>query len=202
MSDKHKFQNKHGGDHNFKHKDEKEMNHEKEPEKAQSNEEVKKFYDHEEDDLSPPQDLNLKLQIEKENSIALTNMLKTLQADFENYRKRNAKLKEEAYQDGISTVLKRIFKCYDAVCGALKTIKDEEVKKGLEILEREFLSAFNEFGVTPIKALGEMFDANFHNAIGVEEKNGTKSGTILTEVQKGFMLKDKVIRYSLVIIAK
>ncbi|MBR1925650.1 MAG: nucleotide exchange factor GrpE [Clostridia bacterium] len=154
------------------------------------------------DELSPPQDLNLKLQIEKENSIALTNMLKQLQADFENFRKRNQNIKKEAYDDGINTVIKRMLTCYDAICGALKSIKDDEVKKGLEILEREFLNAFSEFGVTPIKAEGEMFDANLHNAIASEEKQGEKSGKILTEVLKGFQRGDKVIRYSLVIISK
>ena len=194
MSDnKQKF---HGHNKNFKPKEEHKIK------EQEQKEEIKQFYEEGGDDLSPPQDSNLKLQIEKENSIALTNMLKTLQADFENYRKRNAKVKEEAYQDGINTAIKRVLKCYDAVDGAIKTVKDEEVKKGLEILEREFLNAFNEFGVTPIDAIGKMFDANLHNAIASEEKQGEPSGKILTEVQKGFQSKDKVIRYSLVIIAK
>ncbi len=165
-------------------------------------EEIKNYYNEQVDDLCPPQDLNLKLQIEKENSIALTNMLKTLQADFDNYRKRNAKVREEAYLEGVNDTIKRMLKCYDAVDGALKTIKDAEVKKGLEILEREFLNAFNEFGVTTINAFGEMFNADYHNAIASEEKPGEPSGKIINEVQKGFMNKDKVIRYSLVIIAK
>lgn len=191
---KHKF-------HKQQFKNTKEQNHENHDEQK-SKEEIKPFFEQKEDDLSPPQDLNLKLQLEKENSIALTNMLKTLQADFENFRKRNQKVKEEAYQDGIFTALKRMLNCYDAVEGALKSVEDEKVKKGLEILQREFLNAFSEFGVTPIDAVNEMFDANLHNAIASEEKEGAKSGTILTEVQKGFRSKDKVIRYSLVIIAK
>ena len=83
MSDgKHKNHN-HSGNKQFKPKEE----HKTE----ENQEELKHYYEEPAEDLSPPQDLNLKLQIEKENSIALTNMLKTLQADFENFRKRNGK---------------------------------------------------------------------------------------------------------------
>ena len=197
-------ENKHK--HNHYHNGKKPEKVEKEIKEEAKVEDNKAFVDPnlgvEPDDLSPPQDLNLKLQIEKENSIALTNMLKQLQADFENFRKRNQNIKKEAFDDGVNTVIKRMLTCYDAICGALKSIKDDEVKKGLEILEREFLNAFSEFGVTPIKAEGEMFDANLHNAIASEEKQNVPSGKILTEVLKGFQSKDKVIRYSLVIIAK
>lgn len=159
-------------------------------------------YPEPEEELHPPQDLNLKLQLEKENSIALTNMLKQLQADFENYRKRNSKVKDEAYSDGINMAVKRMLTCFDAVEGAIKSIEDEKVRDGIEILEREFLNAFADLGITPIEADGKMFDANFHNAIASEEIEGKPAGLILHEVQKGFMSKDKVIRYSLVTIAK
>ncbi len=163
---------------------------------------VDPFAGEEVEELHPPQDLNLKLQIEKENSIALTNMLKQLQADFENYRKRNASLKKESYDEGVFDVIKRMLNCYDAIEGALKSIEDEKVKDGIEILKREFLNAFAQFDVKPIEALGKPFDANFHNAILAEEKEGVESGTIIQEVQKGFMGPERVIRYSLVVIAK
>jgi len=153
-------------------------------------------------EIGPPQDLKLKLQIEQENSIALTKLLQQLQADFDNYRKRNANIKQEAYNDGVSDAVKRMLNCYDAIEGALRSIEDEKVKEGLEILKRDFLNAFADFGVTPIEALGKQFDANLHNAISTEEVKDKTSGTIIQEVQKGFLTKDGVIRYSLVIIAK
>ena len=163
---------------------------------------VDPFAGEEVEELHPPQDLNLKLQIEKENSIALTNMLKTLQADFENFRKRNANTKKEAYDEGVFDVIKRMLNCYDAIEGALKSIEDETVKAGIEILKREFLNAFKEFNVEPIEALGMPFDANFHNAVSSEEKPDVESGTVTQEIQKGFKSPEKVIRYSLVVIAK
>ena len=159
-------------------------------------------YPEKEDDLSPPQDLNLKLQLEKENSLALTNMLKTLQADFDNYRKRNQKSQDEAYENGVMFAAKRMLSCFDAVEGAINQIKDETTKEGLEILRREFLSALKDLNIIPIETDGQMFDANLHNAIGTEEMQGKPAGLILHEVQKGFKMNDKVVRYSLVIIAK
>lgn len=154
------------------------------------------------EELQPPQDLNLKLQLEKENSVALTNMLKTLQADFDNYRKRNEKVKEEAYEDGQFSVIKRMFSCFDAVEGALKSIKDENVKEGIKILQKDFLNAFESFGVKPIHAEGQMFDANLHNAIATQKVDDKPSGIVLSQVQTGFKTDDKVLRYSLVVINK
>lgn len=171
-------------------------------ENEQENAPVDPFASDEVEELHPPQDLNLKLQIEKENSIALTNMLKQLQADFENYRKRNANLKKESYDEGVFDVIKRMLNCYDAIEGALRSIEDEKVKDGIEILKREFLNAFKTFDVEPIEALNLPFDANLHNAVSSEEKEGIESGTVTQEIQKGFKSPDKVIRYSLVVIAK
>ena len=112
--------------------------------------------------------LKLEAQLKEENNIALTNMLKTLQADFENFRKRNMNLKQEAYSDGVASVIKRMLPCYDAIEGALRSVDDVKVKDGLEILKREFLNAFKDFKITPIEAVGQMFDANLHNAIASE----------------------------------
>ena len=66
-------------------------------------------------DLHPPQDLNLKLQSEKENSIALTRLLQQLQADFDNFRKRNSKLEEDSYRKGVVDSVKVLLLSYDAV---------------------------------------------------------------------------------------
>lgn len=192
---KHKHHDYHRDDLNERPKSQEEL-------KEKQTSPVDPYAGEEVEELHPPQDLNLKLQIEKENSLALTNMLKTLQADFENYRKRNANLKKEAYDEGVADVTKRMLNCYDAIEGALKAIEDEKVKEGIEILKREFLNALKQFNVEPIEALGKPFDANLHNAVLVEEKQGAESGMVIQEVQKGFKGPEKVIRYSLVVIAK
>ena len=158
--------------------------------------------DETDENLHPPQDLNLKLQIEKENSIALTKMLQQLQADFDNYRKRNAKLEVEAYNKGIAYAAKSILTSYDAINNALKHINDEQTKQGLEMVEREFLHSLKEINVTPIEAIGSAFDPNLHNAVMSEEADGVESGIILDELQKGFVSPNGVIRHSMVKVAK
>ncbi len=154
------------------------------------------------EDLQPPQDMNLKLQLERENSIALTKMLQQLQADFDNYRKRNAKLEIDAYNKGIAYAAKAILPSYDAVDNALKHITDEQTKQGLEMVEREFINSLKEINITPIEAVGKSFDPNLHNAILSEEVEGVESGIVLDEMQKGFVSPNGVIRHSMVKVAK
>ena len=158
--------------------------------------------DETDENLQPPQDLNLKLQIEKENSIALTKMLQQLQADFDNYRKRNAKLEVEAYNKGIAYAAKSLLTSYDAINNALKHINDEQTRQGLEMVEREFLHSLKEINVTPIEAIGNPFDPNLHNAVMSEEADGVESGIVLDELQKGFVSPNGVIRHSMVKVAK
>ncbi len=153
-------------------------------------------------DLHPPQDLNLKLQLEKENSIALTRMLQQLQADFENFRKRNSKSEEESYKRGVADAVKILLVSYDAMVSALKTVEDEQIRKGLEMVERAYLAGLKEMEITPIAACGEMFDPNLHNAIMSEEVKDKASGIIIEELQRGFNSPGGVIRYSTVRIAK
>ncbi len=156
----------------------------------------------EEGDIIPPQDLNLKLQIEKENSLALTKMLQQLKADFENYKKRNSKLELEAYQKGIFEAVKVLLPSYDAINSALKQELDNETKQGLLMIEREYLKALEGLSITPIKAVGEKFDHNLHNALLTEQVEGTEPDIVLEELQKGFISPNGVVRYSLVKISK
>lgn len=156
----------------------------------------------EDGDITPPQDLNLKLQIEKENSLALTKMLQQLKADFENYRKRNAKLEEESYRKGVFDAAKSLMPAFDAVENALKHTLDDETKQGIAMIEREILKSLQDLNITPITAVGKPFDHNLHNAIMSEEVEGTEPGIVLDELQKGFISPYGVVRYSLVKVSK
>ncbi len=154
------------------------------------------------DDLSPPADMNLKLQIEKENSIALTKMLQQLQADFSNYRKRNANLATESRQNGIFEAVKALLPALDAIESASKHIKDPDTLKGLEMVKREFVSNLASLGITPIETVGVQYDPNLHNVVVAEEVEGVPSGQIIEEFKSGFISPNGVVRVAMVKIAK
>ncbi|MBR4270749.1 MAG: nucleotide exchange factor GrpE [Clostridia bacterium] len=144
----------------------------------------------------------LKLQIEKENSIALTKMCQQLQADFANYRKRNANLAQESRQNGVFDAVEALLPAFDAIKSAMKHITDEKTLEGLQMIEKEFINNLATLGITPIKSVGEQFDPNKHNAVVAEPVEGKESGEIVEEYKVGFTTEDKVVRVAMVKIAK
>ena len=74
----------------------------------------------------------------------------------------------------------------------------EDYRKGIELVIKKFTDTLSKLGVTPIEAVGKTFDPELHNAVMNSEEGEGESGTVLDEFQKGYMLKDKVIRHSMV----
>ena len=154
------------------------------------------------DELSPPEDLNLKLQLEKENSIALTKMLQQLQADFSNYRKRNASIASDARQNGIFDAVKALLPALDAIEAAEKHITDTDTLKGFEMIKRAFIDNLRSLGIEPIATVGCQYDPNLHNVVVAEEIEGVPSGQIVEEFKSGFSSPNGVVRVAMVKIAK
>ena len=149
------------------------------------------------------QDMQIELEMERKNAETFKNMAIQLQADFDNYRKRNATATAQARLDGVADAVRALLPAYDALLGALKMITDEQVKVGLQMVEREYLQALSSLDIEVIPTFGEAFDPNIHNAIMTEDAEGVDSGTVLDEIQRGFRLKNgTVIRYAIVKIAK
>ena len=143
------------------------------------------------------------LDAERENLEMFKRMAQQLQADFDNYRKRNANIASESRKDGIFDAVNAMLPAYDALVEGLKMITDENTKKGLEMVERVFVQSLGDLGIRPIECLNQQFDPKFHNAILTEEKEDAESGTILQEFSKGFVSDDgAVVRVATVKIAK
>ncbi|MCL2046687.1 MAG: nucleotide exchange factor GrpE [Oscillospiraceae bacterium] len=125
-----------------------------------------------------------------------------LAADFDNFRKRNAKERETLYNDAQSEVISKLLPVYDNLERALKTpCEDEAFYKGVEMTMTQFCEILSNIGLVPIEALGEQFDPNLHNAVMMIEDSKFGEKIIAEEYQKGFILGDKVIRHSTVVVA-
>ncbi|MGN0961093.1 MAG: nucleotide exchange factor GrpE [Christensenellales bacterium] len=126
-----------------------------------------------------------------------------IKAEFENYKKRNAEISSQSFDNGVMTAIEKMLPAMDSFKQAKESISDENTLKGLDLVLNQILKAFDELGVTKIKAVGEQFNPNFHNAVLTGNNPDKPNGEILSEYQEGFIFKnDKVIRHSVVQINK
>lgn len=171
---------------------------------ATENEEVEEIIEEysETDDLSmirKLKDENKKLSNELD---ALKERLLRLTAEYDNYRKRTAKEKEGIYTDACTDVLKEILPVADNLERALAVDGNvEDLKKGVEMTIKGFLNSLEKLGVEEIDTTNG-FDPNLHQAISVVEDENLNSNDVAQVYQKGYKKGEKVIRYSMVTVAK
>ena len=125
-----------------------------------------------------------------------------LAAEYDNYRKRSQKEREGLYAEVRADTITKLLPVFDNLDRALLLKStDEAFYKGVEMTMNQLLDIFSKLGVTIIPALGEPFDPLRHNAVMHVEDESVGEGIIVEEFQKGFMLGDKVIRFSMVKVA-
>lgn len=125
-----------------------------------------------------------------------------LMAEFDNYKKRSAKERENIYTDIRVDTVTRFLPVYDNLERALQAeTTDEAYKKGVELTFQQFMQVFEKLGVTPIPSVGEKFDPTLHNAVMHVTDENAGENEIVQELQKGFRLGEKVIRFSMVKVA-
>lgn len=124
-------------------------------------------------------------------------------AEFDNYKKRNAKLWQDAFDQGKSEVILKILPIGDNLDMGLSMAFDEKTTEGLKLIRRKFDEVLSTLEVTEINPEGEPFDPNFSEAIlQVEGEDGEQSQTVKQVFQKGYKCKDKIIRYAKVSVIK
>ena len=122
---------------------------------------------------------------------------------IENFKKRNNERRINAYGDGITDAIKSILIVGDNLDRALLTIKDEQTKAGIELVNKQFAEILKSMGVDEVNPVGELFDPNLHEAIHqVESENPDDSGKIQSVFKKGYSLNGKIIRYAQVVVIK
>jgi len=138
----------------------------------------------------------------KEDQIKdLTETLQRLQAEFENYKKRIEKEKAEFTDFCKAELIKKLLPIIDNFELALKNEADEEFKKGVELIYAQLFEVLENEGLKPIDCSNKKFDPYCHEAL-IQEESDKESGTVIEELQKGYLLKDKVIRHAKVKVAK
>lgn len=128
-----------------------------------------------------------------------------LYADFENYKKRMQKDKEEVVKYGNESILYEILPVIDNLEMALSHASDdvsEGLVKGVQITLREFQRVIEKFGLIPIEAFGKPFDPSVHHAMSQVVRPDVGDRTVVEEYRKGYMLGGKVLRPSLVAVSK
>ncbi|MCL2392093.1 MAG: nucleotide exchange factor GrpE [Oscillospiraceae bacterium] len=125
-----------------------------------------------------------------------------LAAEYDNFRKRSKLERESTYQQARVDAITRLLPVYDNLERALKmACSDEAFYKGIEMTMTGLTDALDGMDVKPIVAVGEPFDPNRHNAVMAVENPDLGEKIVAEEFQKGFMLGDKVIRFSTVVVA-
>ncbi|MEW6216052.1 MAG: nucleotide exchange factor GrpE, partial [Nitrospirota bacterium] len=128
-----------------------------------------------------------------------------LYAEFENYKKRVNKDKDELLKYGNESLLYELLPVIDNLEMALKHSSNEisaGLIQGVEITLRELLRTLEKFGLTPIEATGKPFDPLIHHAMTLVEREDIEEKIVVEEFRKGYMFKDKVLRPSLVAVSK
>jgi len=148
----------------------------------------------------------------KEKIKELEDKLVRFLAEMENQRRRFEKEKEDAFEFGGFAFAKESLSLIDNLQRAKISLKNDEILKKndslkkiletFEIIEKDLLSIFKKNGIEPIQSLNQKFDPNFHQAMLEIEDQNKESGIVVQEIQKGYTMKERLLRPSLVGVTK
>ena len=149
--------------------------------------------------------------VEDKLKVVQEKLLRTM-AEMENQRRRFEKEKKEAFEFGGFNFAGESLSLLDNIDRAIISFKNDENLKnnkdlnkiidGIEIVKQDLVSIFKKNGITPIECVNKKFDPNFHQAMLEIEDNTKEAGTVIQEIQKGFMMKDRLLRPSFVGVTK
>ena len=151
-------------------------------------------------DLELPAEEQLQAEVEE-----LKNKLLYKTAEFENYKKRTAKERTDIFAMAVAEVAGAMLPALDNLrraveaCGDLP--EDDKLLMGVKMVEEMFAAAFGQIGVEEIRAVGEAFDPERHDAVMHTEEESAGASVVVEEFMKGYIYKDRVIRHSMVKVA-
>jgi molecular chaperone GrpE len=174
------------------HESKEKKTHKKEHEKKSENKEIEK--------------LKKKIEeLEKERDELKDTLLRKA-AEFENYKRRTENDQMNLIKYAAEPFILSVLSVYDDLERSLKHAEDsdnnESLKEGLKLIYNKFTKILEENGVKKIKAKGEPFDFNYHEALMQQPAEGVPPHTVLEEIEPGYIYKDKVIKHSKVIVSQ
>ena len=154
-----------------------------------------------------------KQEVSAEEKLKTTQekLLRTM-AEMENQRRRFEKEKEEAFEFGGFNFARESLSLLDNIDRAITSFKNDENLKdnkdlnkiidGIDVIKKDLISIFKKNQIESIECINKKFDPNFHQAMLEIENNTKEPGTVIQEIQKGYMMKDRLLRPSLVGVTK
>ena len=177
----------------------------KEEKVAPENKEPKSELKEKKEDIKKEENLEDKLKTVEEK------LLRTM-AEMENQRRRFEKERQEAFEFGGFNFARESLPLLDNIDRATASFKNDEnlknnkdldkIIEGIEVIKKDLISIFKKNGIELIECMNKKFDPNFHQAMLELEDNTKESGTVVQEIQKGYMMKDRLLRPSLVGVTK
>lgn len=153
----------------------------------------------ENEEIKEEQNENTNIEKELED---ITDRYKRILAEFENHKKRSQKERTNLYNTILGDIVEGILPILDNLENAVKIeTNDEEYKKGIELVLKQFQDILKTKGVEEIKALGETFDPELHEAVSSIQDENKGEKEIVQEYRKGYKIGTKVIRHSMVVVA-
>ncbi len=161
----------------------------------------KKGSEKKDQNVSEPGIAELKAEIE-----ANKDRILRISAEFENYKKRSAREMDDFRKFANETLFKQLLTVVDnlerAICSGEECSDAEALLKGIKMTHKEIMKFFETFNVKPVKAHGQPFDPLFHQAVSQQESDDYPDNTVISELQKGYTLHDRLIRPSMVVVSK
>ena len=142
----------------------------------------------------------------KDKVEALEDKVRRQMAEFDNFRKRTDKEKDQMFSMGEKNVIEKILPIVDNFERGFDTVdeadKEDAFVSGMEKVYTQLVKQLEALGVTPIEAVGKEFNPDLHNAVMQVESEEFESGIVAQELQKGYMYRDQVLRHSMVAVAQ
>lgn len=170
-----------------------------EEEKTEETEKIEETEEGEESEKDTQEDI---IRQQEETLAQYRDKMQRMQADFENYKKRSEKQRSEFVKYANEGLILKVLEAYEDLERALEVKEDRNLREGVELIYKKMTKILEDEGVEEIETEHQQFDPYKHEALMTQNSEDYENNEIIQDLQKGYTLNSKVIRYSKVIVCK